>query len=562
VDVSEVKALPRPALNSSTVRFSSAGAACALIGVALIEILLATGARPFSPLGWSGLGVMAGAALAGARGLAGGTVVAAVYYLVNLQLPHRFADFFDGPTGTVAWIAGISMLVAGILWARPRVLRAAAADAELLARDAHEDALRVSERRLRLVADNIPGLIAYVDLGERYQFNNSAFQRWFGLPNDLTGRSVREVWGDARYRLIRPNIERALRGERVNYEYDFEHQGVTRQVLANYVPDFDVFGRVKGFFVMGTDVTQLSEAQAALRAEHARLEAALDGSSVALWDTDLRTGRVYLSDAWAQIVGAPPGETTTTADVLAGLVHPDDLELLHKASIEAMKGTVGSYAIEHRVRTRTGGWRWILSRGRVTERDRASGRALRMIGTNVDITDRKRIEEAVQSAAQSDPLTGLANRALLGDRLRLALARTRRHGTPVAMLYLDIDRFKDINDRLGHGAGDTLLQDFAARLRSSVRATDTVARFGGDEFVILLEDVKERGHAARIAEKIVHEARQTLRLQDHEVVATASIGVAYSEVAIDADELLKRADAALYEAKAAGRDGYRIWEHK
>jgi diguanylate cyclase (GGDEF)-like protein/PAS domain S-box-containing protein len=485
-----------------------------------------------------------------------------VYYAVHLGHTDRFPDFFDGATGTIAWLTGIALIVAGILWARPRVLRAAVADAELLARDAYEDSLRVSERRLRLVADNMPGLIAYVDLGERYQFNNSAFERWFGLPHDLTGRTVREVWGDERYRAIKPNIERALHGERVTYEYAFQHQGVTRQVLANYVPDFDVFGRVKGFFIMGTDVTQLSEARAALRAEHARLEAALDGSSVALWDTDLRTGRVYLSDAWAQIVGTPPGETNTTADVLAGLVHPDDLEPLRKASIEAMKGTVGIYTLEHRVRTRSGGWRWILSRGRVTERDRETGRALRMIGTNVDITDRKRIEEAVQSAAQSDPLTGLANRALLSDRLRLALARTRRHGTPVALLYLDIDRFKDINDRFGHAAGDSLLQDFAARLRSSVRATDTVARFGGDEFVVLLEDVKERGHAVRIVEKVVQDARQALTLEDHEVVATVSVGVAYSDADVDPEELLKRADAALYEAKGAGRNGYRISEGK
>ncbi|HET7670544.1 MAG TPA: diguanylate cyclase [Burkholderiales bacterium] len=560
--MSEVNALRSAALEKRTGLLVSAGAACALVGVALIELLLAMGGRPFSPLGWSGLGVMAGAALAGPRGLAGGAVVALLYYLLNLQSPERFADFFDSPGNTVAWVSGISMMVAGILWARPRVLRAAAADAELLARNVHEDALRVSERRLRLVADNIPGLIAYVDLGERYQFNNSAFERWFGLPHDLTGRTVREVWGDERYKTIRPNLERALRGERITYEYAFEYQGVSHQVLANYVPDFDVFGRVKGVFVMGTDVTQLAEAQAALRAEHARLEAALDGSSVALWDTDLRTGRVYLSDGWAQIVGGPPGETTTTQQVLAGLVHPDDLEPLRKSSVEAMKGAVSSYAIEHRVRTRSGGWRWILSRGRVTERDKATGRALRMIGTNVDITDRKRIEEAVQSAAQSDPLTHLANRALLSDRLRLALARTRRHGTPVAVLYLDIDRFKDINDRFGHAAGDTLLQDFAARLRTSVRATDTVARFGGDEFVILLEDVKERGHALRIADKVVQEARRPLRLAQHEIVATVSVGVAYSEASLDPDELLKRADAALYEAKAAGRNGYKVSEDK
>ena len=181
-----------------------------------------------------------------------------------------------------------------------------------------------------------------------------------------------------------------------------------------------------------------------------------------------------------------------------------------------------------------------------------------MIGTNVDITDRHRLEEAVQSAAQTDPLTGLANRALLGERLSRAVARCRRIGGQLALLYLDLDRFKEVNDSLGHGAGDALLKDFALRLRRSVRASDTVARFGGDEFVVLLEDVKARDNAVRIAEKVVEEARHPLRVDGREIVATTSIGLAYGDGSEDEDALLKRADAALYDAKAAGRDCYRL----
>jgi len=228
--------------------------------------------------------------------------------------------------------------------------------------------------------------------------------------------------------------------------------------------------------------------------------------------------------------------------------------------LESMKGARPVYALEHRVRARNGEWRWILSRGRVTERDPASGRALRMIGTNVDITDRRRMEEAIQSAAESDALTGLANRRLFTDRLRLAIARSRRGGTQLAVLYLDIDHFKQVNDSLGHAAGDALLRDFAARLRASVRATDTVARFGGDEFVILLEDLKEREHALRVVEKILEDCRQPLRIEERQIVATASAGLAYGDGTADDAALLKRADAALYAAKAAGRDGYRVAE--
>jgi diguanylate cyclase (GGDEF)-like protein/PAS domain S-box-containing protein len=358
---------------------------------------------------------------------------------------------------------------------------------------------------------------------------------------------VREVWGEERYARLKPNIDRALRGERVVHDYVVAEDGVERHILVNYVPDFDALGRVKGFFVLGSDITQLAAARRELATEHARLEAALDGSNVALWDTDLRTGRVYLSEAWSAIVGGIEVDTVVTIEELLELVHPDDVEALRRVGIETMKGMRRSYAIEHRVRSRNGEWKWIISRGRVTERDPASGRALRMIGTNLDITDRKRMEEALHSVAHSDALTGLANRALFSDRLRLALARARRAGTHVALLYLDLDRFKEVNDSLGHAAGDTLLKDFAGRLRAGVRASDTVARFGGDEFVVLLEDVSEREAALRVADKIVRECG-----------VPVSIGVAFGDGHAAEEDLLRRADAALYQAKGAGRNTYRV----
>src|SRR6185503_6561561 len=175
-----------------------------------------------------------------------------------------------------------------------------------------------------------------------------------------------------------PNIERALKGERVFFDYTLQERGVERHVLAHYVPHLDERGRADGFFVMASDVTELEAARRELQAAQGRLETALDGSSVALWDTDLRAGRVYLSEAWAGIIGAPPGDTVVTVDELVTLLHPDDVDALKRASLEVMKGLRPTYAIEHRVRARNGEWKWILSRGRVTERDPASGRALRM----------------------------------------------------------------------------------------------------------------------------------------------------------------------------------------
>ena len=535
------------------------GASLGLAGVVLIEALFTAGLRPLTPMAWPGLGALAGAALGGAAGFAGGSLVLVAYYLVNLQVPYRFPEFYGHPYSTISWLLSLAAIGIVILAVRPRLLRAAATEAELTALRAYEEALRESESRLRTITDHLPALVSYVDTQERYRFNNGAYEQWLGRPRqELAGRAVREVWGEELYARLKPNIERALRGERVSHEYAVTTSGVQRHVLASYVPDFDSAGRIKGFFALGSDVTPLVTAHRELAAQQTRLEAALDGSSVALWETDLQNGRVYLSEAWAQMLGAPPAETVATVGELLALLHPDDVDAVKQASLDVLRGRRGVYAVEHRVRGRGGEWKWIVSRGRVTERDPHTGRALRMIGTNYDITERRRAEEAVHSAAHSDPLTGLANRLLFTDRLQHALARSVRSGAQIAVLYVDIDRFKDINDRRGHAAGDALLKDFAARLRSSVRASDTVARFGGDEFVILLEDLKEAKHAQRVAEKIVAACRSPLQLEGGEVLATASIGVACGDGASEADALVKRADEALYEAKAAGRDGYRV----
>ena len=536
----------------SPLRAFLSGGACAFVGVAMVEAIVAAGLPAFSPVGWPGVCMLAAGALWGARSLGGGAAVTLAYYAFNAAHAERFPEFFAGAVTRLSWLGGFTVLAVAALVLHGRLRRAESA-ASLAAQ------LSLSEERLRVITDNTPALVSYIDTGERYRFNNRAYEDWLGVPRErLTGRTVREVWGEERYALMRPNIARALRGERVSLEYSMPEGGVERRILSTYVPDLDSAGAVKGFFVLGSDVTPLAAARAELSAARERLEQALDGSSVALWDADLRSGRVYLSEAWSQIVGTPRAESVVHVDELRAMVHSADLESTQRAQLEAMKGLRPAYAAEHRVRAADGSWRWILSRGRVTERDPGSGRALRMIGTNLDITDRKRMEEALHSVAHSDPLTGLANRTLLMDRLRLAAARSRRSGTRLALLYLDIDRFKGVNDRHGHLAGDALLKGFAQRLRACVRASDTVARLGGDEFVVLLDELHDAESASRVAQKILETVRAPIQADAQEIAVTASIGIAHDDSSGDEERLLRRADAALYQAKAAGRDAFRI----
>jgi len=188
-----------------------------------------------------------------------------------------------------------------------------------------------------------------------------------------------------------------------------------------------------------------------------------------------------------------------------------------------------------------------------------TGRPRGAIGASLDITERKRAEEQIKSLAYHDSLTGLPNRRLFQDRLSVAVAQAHRNSQHLAVLFLDLDRFKAVNDALGHAAGDRLIQDVAERLRTCLREGDTVARLGGDEFTLLLPGVSQVVDAARVAEKVLDALRVPFLIEGRELFATASIGISlYPEEGRDADTLVKNADAAMYRAKQQGRDNYQI----
>ena len=239
-------------------------------------------------------------------------------------------------------------------------------------------------------------------------------------------------------------------------------------------------------------------------------------------------------------------------------MHPDDAAAVAQALNNTLKDGA-AYEVEHRVKMHSGEWKWIHSVGNVVERD-ARGQVLRMNGTNADIGTRKQAEERLEHQAHHDVLTGLPNRSLFHARLERAMARARRQKVLMAVMYLDIDKFKNINDTRGHAIGDALLKDFARRLESCVRSVDTVARLGGDEFAVILEQLDERDAGRRIAEKIVAAMRPEFTREYRALSITTSVGVAFHQGAeeISADNLVKKADQALYAAKGAGRDNYQV----
>lgn len=450
-------------------------------------------------------------------------------------------------------LAALATVVLGAWLLRRSVhpLAARMAAAESAAHDARD--------QLQRIADNVPALVGYVDAQQRYRFANRAYRDWFGFDHRaMAGRAVEEAVGAQSYGRISGYIRRALAGEGVDFVDHVPGPGGTRTIHTSYVPDPGPDGGTKGYFVLSSDITEAEATRKRLDRALERLDLALDASRVTVWETDLRSGETVLSEAWADLLGRAPGETRTTVAELAALVHPAEVAQISRLSMEVAQGKREEYAMEHRVRGEDGHWKWILSRGKVVERDPATGRALRMMGTNLDITSRKAGELRLEQLANYDTLTGAANRNLFGNRLVQAITRCRRTKDRAALMYLDIDKFKGINDSLGHAAGDALLKEFAARLNACVRATDTVGRLGGDEFAVLMEDVKDDEAPGRVAQKILEAMRMPVDADGKPVTVTTSIGVALFDGNADPEALARRADEALYAAKAAGRDTYRV----
>ena len=237
------------------------------------------------------------------------------------------------------------------------------------------------------------------------------------------------------------------------------------------------------------------------------------------------------------------------------LVYPEDRETVREKAIESLKGG-NSLPYEYRFVRKNGEIIWVLEK--VTSTEYKGKRAT--VGSFMDITERKQLEQKLADMATHDPLTGLPNRLLLSDRLDVGLAQAQRNDTRLAVMMLDLDRFKTVNDTFGHSVGDELLRTAGERLMGIVRKSDTVARMGGDEFVVLLLQVAKAEDAVRVAQKILGIFRKPFVLGAYQVRITTSVGIAiYPEDGEDVETLLKNADTAMYWVKEQGRDNYELY---
>lgn len=335
-------------------------------------------------------------------------------------------------------------------------------------------------------------------------------------------------------------------------------------VYCTFVPRKSAQGTSLGTIGAITDVTALSRATRKLEELEARWQFALESSGSGVWDWKIATGEAFYSVQWCSQLGYTCDEVPGQIGELINRIHPRDVAQCKALMDRYLEGHVSHYECEHQIRCKDGSYKWMLNRAKVVAWDQ-NGKPARVIGTQSDITGRKHQEDRIRHLAYHDSLTDLPNRTFLQEELHFLLAQLKRNQTHSALLFLDIDHFKMINDSMGHLTGDEMLRQVAQRLKENIREGDVLVRLGGDEFVIVLGNPAEDLsmiplRAQKVANNILDTFRHPFLLNQQNVVSGTSIGiVSFPSDGSTVDEVLKHADTAMYEAKKNGRNRFHFY---
>lgn len=405
-----------------------------------------------------------------------------------------------------------------------------------------------SEARLRTIADNLPILIARVDQSERITFANKRLCHFFGIPEDrINGMSVEELLGKDNYAASHVHVREVLEGRRQVFERQTRTGGGVHWHEVTYVPD----SASGGFFVMVEDITDRKKNQESMLLASLVFENTSEGMLI----TELDGSIISVNPAFTRLTGYELHEMEGKhLSAMASEVHEPDFFANIRRSIARTGHWQGE--IWNRLKN---GEQYLISITFNTVYQ--AGQPFRRVALFSDITRRKANEDLIWHQANYDALTGLANRRMFQERLRHEVRKSERSGDPLGLMFIDLDRFKEVNDTLGHDYGDALLKEASQRLRECVRSTDMVSRLGGDEFTVLLPELHHSGDAARIAGDILRRLATSFRIGDQQATISASIGIAvFPADGTTADILLRNADRAMYAAKELGRNRYSFYD--
>ncbi len=422
-----------------------------------------------------------------------------------------------------------------------------------------EQRLIESELQLRTIIENEPECVKMLSADGTLQKMNRA-----GLDM-IDAHSLEQVIGTSVADIVTPKYRQRFKkltkqvfeGKPGRLEFEIRSlKGAHRWLETNAVPLADAAGNVVSLLSITRDISERKQAESALRESEKRFRDTLEYAPIGMSVTTL-DGRIVLANrALCQILGYEKDALENLS--FRDFTHPEDIEQSVVNMQQILAGEIDSYQLEKRYLHKNGATIWAQLTVSLL-RDTA-GVPLNFIAQIEDISGRKRDQEEIHRLAYYDTLTGLPNRRLLMDRFNQALTQAKRFHRSLAVMYLDLDRFKDVNDQLGHDVGDELLIAVAARLNACVRNVDTVSRQGGDEFIVILTEISQPQDAERVACKILDSLAMPVTIGEQRLSITTSIGIAVLPIAgtASAGELLKQADMAMYAAKDAGRNQYRF----
>jgi len=443
---------------------------------------------------------------------------------------------------------------------------AEALESDILRRKQAMELLRKSEEQVRLMLNSAGEAIFGIDLNGNCTFANPCCADVLGYksPEDITGRNMHRLLNHSYFDGTPIPVEECriyralLTGDIIHADDEVFWKADGTSFIAEYrsYPQ-TVDGRITGLVVSFHDVTERWRFEKILIKDSERLSNILEGSNAGTWQLNVKNGTITINEKFANMLGYRLSELVpATKEQKLKLIHPDDVKRWEDLVEKHFRKETEAYECEVRMKHKNGTWIWMLEKGQVTKIGE-NGKPLIFSGTSIDITSRKQEEEKVLHMATHDELTGLPSLKLAHDRLSMSISQARRDNSLLAVMFIDLDGFKKVNDTFGHDAGDEVLRVTARRFLSVLRETDTVARIGGDEFLVILTELHSRENASLVAEKLLRVVSESVFFTESETSVGASIGIAlFPGDGNDMETLIKMADAAMYKVKSEGKNGY------
>jgi len=409
------------------------------------------------------------------------------------------------------------------------------------------------EQFIKTIIDSAPNMMGYWGTDLRCRFANNAFSEWFGMPPEkIIGIRFQDLVSEQLFALNEPHIRGALAGEPQRFERTLNKaDGSVGHIIGHYIPDFGADGTVRGFSIQASEVTVLKEIEAKLKLAACVFENTLDGVLI----TDVDGTILSVNPGFIEITGYTADEAVgQTPRILQSNRHD-------QAFYDSMWGEIEANGCWHgEIWNRRKDGELYLQRMTISMVPDEDGEPMRYVSVFSDITALWRKDEHIKHLAFHDALTDLPNRTLLMDRIDQKLLHSDREQNHFALMFLDLDGFKLVNDQLGHNVGDDLLKDVAKRLLALVRRSDTVARVGGDEFIFILDNPQGKDEITDVANRIVSSINEPIEVIGEVLQIGVSIGIAmFPADGHTSVNLIRNADTAMYAAKSSGRNSIRFF---